>query len=737
MNWEFTPFAAPLFVGAAVVLLLNIVAVRRFSAPGALPFMAVSLAFIIYAVAYAFEVGSQTVEGVRFWLKVEYLGASTGSALILLLIFSFTGNRRFLQPLPVIALLTLPAITCVLAWTNDQHGLIWQNIRIDTAAGFTKTTFDHGIWYWVNVAQDYLVLVGALTLLAQAFFRATGVFRRQLGIMLAGIAVPFVVFAIYLTGAVFPGLDLNPYGLVITAGLLSWGIFNYQLLDLVPVAREAVFATMRDAVVVFDGKGRLADFNPAAQSLLGTNAKLELGLPFEKVLPEPFHSLKPSDRLPTARIEIALDVAGRQHTIEASMTAFTGSRADRVEGYHLVLRDVTERVHTQNELIVANQQLTTLRMFDAELNRNLSLSYVAMVAIDAAQRLTLADAGLFALEEPGGHRVLHAIGNYPSDIVSQLLPADKGIISRAVANRQPILTLDVSSDQDYVAAAPNMKAQITLPLVSRKKVVGALVLETAYPERFNEEILGVSDLLASRIASAVDNALAYAEVDQLAKELEAFAHTVAHDLKTPLGAMMGYAELEITDTKTHKSKPLAEKILMIARQAVDIVDALLLLARTRTMSDIAVTTVDMAAVVENVAGRLGALITQNKASLSRPDRWPASKGYGPWIEEIWANYISNAIKYGGEPPIVGLGWDPPSDGQVRFWVQDNGKGLSKDETDKLFQPFTRLDDAKRAEGHGLGLSIVQRIAERLGGKAGVESTPGKGSKFYFTLPSVD
>jgi signal transduction histidine kinase len=97
--------------------------------------------------------------------------------------------------------------------------------------------------------------------------------------------------------------------------------------------------------------------------------------------------------------------------------------------------------------------------------------------------------------------------------------------------------------------------------------------------------------------------------------------------------------------------------------------------------------------------------------------------------------MSNAIKYGGQPPRVELGADVASDGMIRFWVRDNGDGLTKAEQSRLFVPFTRLSQAS-VEGHGLGLSIVQRIVEKLGGAVGVESegAPGRGSVFYFTLP---
>jgi signal transduction histidine kinase len=104
------------------------------------------------------------------------------------------------------------------------------------------------------------------------------------------------------------------------------------------------------------------------------------------------------------------------------------------------------------------------------------------------------------------------------------------------------------------------------------------------------------------------------------------------------------------------------------------------------------------------------------------------------VEEVWVNYISNAIKYGGRPPRVQLGATVQSNGMVSFWVRDNGPGIAPEDQRQLFIPFTKLHQVQ-IEGHGLGLSIVQRIVERLGGEVGIESEVGQGSTFFFALPA--
>jgi two-component system, sensor histidine kinase and response regulator len=132
---------------------------------------------------------------------------------------------------------------------------------------------------------------------------------------------------------------------------------------------------------------------------------------------------------------------------------------------------------------------------------------------------------------------------------------------------------------------------------------------------------------------------------------------------------------------------------------------------------------------------LTGMIAEHQAEVVVTDDWPVALGRGQWVEEVWVNYVSNALKYGGRPPRVELGAAEQEDGTVRFWVRDNGPGLTLEEKTQLFVPFTRLDQA-RAKGHGLGLSIVRRIVEKMGGQVGVESAIGQGSVFFFTLPSA-
>ncbi len=221
------------------------------------------------------------------------------------------------------------------------------------------------------------------------------------------------------------------------------------------------------------------------------------------------------------------------------------------------------------------------------------------------------------------------------------------------------------------------------------------------------------------------------------EELDAFAHTVAHDLQGPVGLIFGYADVLLENVLLPAE--LASYVLSIARNSrkmSNIIDELQLLAGVRK-AHVELKPLKMGRIVAEAQQRLAYMIEEYQARVTAPEVWPEAWGYAPWVEEVWTNYLSNAIKYGGQPPSLELGARVEPDGMVTFWVQDNGLGLSPEEQLRLFTPFTQLDQV-RATGHGLGLSIVRRIVEKLGGRVGVESeaVSGRGCLFFFTLPGA-
>ncbi|MGE5072253.1 MAG: sensor histidine kinase [Anaerolineae bacterium] len=219
------------------------------------------------------------------------------------------------------------------------------------------------------------------------------------------------------------------------------------------------------------------------------------------------------------------------------------------------------------------------------------------------------------------------------------------------------------------------------------------------------------------------------------QDLSAYAHTVAHDLKDPLAVIIATSDaiFHITDLTSEELYAYLQQIRSTAREMNGLIDHLLLFSEVSD-AEVSKVSLDMATIVGRVRKRLEYLAWEYNAEITTPRTWPSALGYAPWVEEVWANLISNGVKHGGRPPHVELGATPRSDGTVAFWVRDDGPGVPPEARTQLLQPLGRIDTA-RAAGHGRGLSIARRIVEKLGGQLGFESERGRGSVFHFTLPA--
>lgn len=318
--------------------------------------------------------------------------------------------------------------------------------------------------------------------------------------------------------------------------------------------------------------------------------------------------------------------------------------------------------------------------------------------------------------------------------------------TRVILEGQALILDDAPAAYSIFREPPHdrIRSWMGIPLIAHSRVVGMLALDSEQPGFFREDHLRLIEPFVNSVAMALERARLLEEerqrreeLNRLNQDLEAFAHMVAHDLKQPLGVVIGMTELLERELETLPAQDIRDQLRMIARSGRKmhrIVEELLLMASVR-YTEVPREPVEMGAVVMEALERLSPLVTETGARVLLPESWPRALGYGPWLEEVWVNYLSNAIQYGGRPPLVELGADPLPDGRIRFWVRDNGPGIPLEKQAYLFTPFGIR--SRLAGGHGLGLSIVRMIIEKLGGEVGAESTPGQGSTFWFTLRSAE
>jgi PAS domain S-box-containing protein len=221
------------------------------------------------------------------------------------------------------------------------------------------------------------------------------------------------------------------------------------------------------------------------------------------------------------------------------------------------------------------------------------------------------------------------------------------------------------------------------------------------------------------------------------KELEAFSYSVSHDLRSPLRALNSYAKMleeDYSDKLDDDAKRMLASIDSNARKMGNLIDDLLEFSKMGR-NEVKKINVNMVDVVNNVIQDV-----KNSSSCKTEftiKELPSAYADNALINQVWINLISNAIKYSGKKslPLVEIG-SQRANGEIIFYVKDNGAGFDMAFANKLFGVFQRLHSSTDFEGTGIGLAIIHRVITRHGGRVWAESKVGEGATFYFTLPEV-
>jgi signal transduction histidine kinase/DNA-binding NarL/FixJ family response regulator len=325
-------------------------------------------------------------------------------------------------------------------------------------------------------------------------------------------------------------------------------------------------------------------------------------------------------------------------------------------------------------------------------------------------------------------------------------------IQRMWESRKPILIDDVTTEPDWVEVKELswQRSVIAVPICKDRQVLGFIGLSSAEPGFYVEQDTERLSAFADQVAIALTNARLYQtiqrqviELEHRNQELDAFSHMIAHDLRSPLQIVLGYAHLFATEYADGLSQDVVtglEEIANYAQKMEDMVNNLLLLARLRHIDDIEVESVDARPVAQAAVGRFRERADSRGISIRIGDDLPPVMANTIWLEEVFANLVENAVKYIGSQtvnPSVSIIGSRRAD-MARFEVEDNGIGIAPEKQEQLFAMFSRVHEPTQEDhtgGLGLGLSIVQRIVTRLDGRLGVQSEPGRGSVFWFELPA--
>ncbi|MBL8266187.1 MHYT domain-containing protein [Steroidobacter sp.] len=434
----------------------------------------------------------------------------------------------------------------------------------------------------------------------------------------------------------------------------------------------------------------------------------------------------------------------------------------------VVLRPALARIeHTIGELERTTQALHRQVSFK-ELLQSIAVAANEATSIEAAMQFAL-DRVCVHTGWPVGHVYFHAPGAITELVSSSLwhignderfaalcnatqrtrLYSGMGLPGRVVKSGKPAWIRDLQDDNDppkrAVASELNVRGAFGFPVLVQGETVAVLEFFSHRVEEPDEELLGVMANVGSQLGQVVERTRAQQEIarnaEDLARsnaELEQFAYVASHDLQEPLRMVASFTQL-LARRYQGKLDTEADEYIHFAVDGAQRMQTLILdllsYARLSTKGQ-SPQHIDTAELCETAITQLRQSI-QDKNAVVTFDPLPVVLGYGTQLTQLFQNLISNGLKYcNSQQPEVHVSVAPDGDHWV-FSVRDNGIGIEPQYFDRIFQMFKRLHTREQYSGTGIGLALCKKIVARHRGRIWVESQPGTGSKFLFTIPRAE
>lgn len=353
--------SALLMAATCCSLLLVYLCFKRRDLPIAVSYGLGMLTGSFYSFGYAFEIISTSLEHIRFWLRVEYIGIPFGTVLWFIMVLQYTGRQSWVRPRNIALLMIIPLITFTAHNTNELHHLFYKSMTLNDTEGFPLVTLIKGPLYELHVFYSYSFFIVGMVLLLQMFFRAVPRMKKQIALMIIGSWGPFGFTLIYLSGVIYMPIDISPFGFLFSGVFYMWGIYQFNMLRLAPLALQQVFESMEEAVIILDTDNSLTSFNRSAKGIVSELNNKSSGQPAVQVFSEYPLLLEmiAQGEDSASRIQLA-GPDGDFYNVHLSLVR---NKRLKIVGKMLLLREVTEAVHAEEKLRDNARQLSELNMF--------------------------------------------------------------------------------------------------------------------------------------------------------------------------------------------------------------------------------------------------------------------------------------------------------------------------------------------------------------------------------------
>jgi len=439
---------------------------------------------------------------------------------------------------------------------------------------------------------------------------------------------------------------------------------------------------------------------------------------------------------------------------------FTQKQIDLVSTFASQAVIAIENVRLFNEINEAlRQQTATAQVLQTISRTSFSLDAVLQMLLDSASRLCAADHAVLVRPDDDDNYRPVAWYNYAGDSEvlermrrDPLRPGRESITGRALLERKIIHVPDVLADADYkrtdLVETDPFRAVAAVPMLRDGAPIGLITFTRKTPVAFNEKQLELMATFADQAAIAIENIRLLDELRQKSAELEVasrhkseFLANMSHELRTPLNAIIGFSEVlheKMFGELNDKQAEYVDDIHTSGRHLLSLINDILDLSKIEAgRMDLELADFPLAAAIDNALSLVKERAQRHGLALHCEvdpaiDRIRADERK---FKQVLLNLLSNAVKFTPEGGAVSVR-AKKNGAWLEVAVSDTGAGIAPEDHAAVFEEFTQVgnDQARRAEGTGLGLPLTKRIVELHGGEMRLESAPGKGSTFSFTLP---
>lgn len=416
-----------------------------------------------------------------------------------------------------------------------------------------------------------------------------------------------------------------------------------------------------------------------------------------------------------------------------------------------IMHDLTDLKNIEKDLQSKIEELITFNIITNQATTTLSIEEMTRNVLFEVAHATESDAAVLYLNKDDE---LELIGINPEkrgldNEDEPILGIGQCLCSRALLGT-PIFSIDVAKDdriEGSICGTDRYASFTALPLLRDESVIGVLGLASG-SELDYENQREFLETIANQISVALQNILLHSEVmnqaeeleervSERTEELEAFAYSVSHDLRAPLRAMEGFSTALLEDygeKLDDMGKEYAQRIVSSAHRMDLLIQDILVYSRI-SRAEMTVKDIDLSDLLDDVKEEIESTIRETGADVKVMSELPHIRSHEQILHQTFLNLITNAIKYvePDQKPVIEI-WHQLNEDSIEVYFKDNGIGIDEKYHERIFKIFERLHGLDKYPGTGIGLAVVKKGLEKIGGDVAVASDPGKGSTFWITIP---